>query len=284
MRRGVGVIVALGFGLGLAQSATAADYWPLRGSTYDAPRGRNWGGFYVGGQVGTGGGGANFNGEGSSLIRTVVAHTFMESEGVPDWSTAGKADTGQALQYGIFLGYNFQWDDVVFGIEASYHRTKLSASASGETPPGGSYSILVSDPIGWQYPTMVSGNSTISLTDFGTIRGRVGWDAGRFLPYVAAGVAIGRASYASTATVSWGVPIWGGDPADEPAVNPFPSGGGGSASDGKSNALIYGWSAGLGVDVALTENIFLRAEYEFIQFTQMNLNLNNARAGLGLKF
>ena len=57
-----------------------------------------------------------------------------------------------------------------------------------------------------------------------------------------------------------------------------------SAAEGKSNSLIYGWSAGLGMDWALTNNIFLRGEYEFIQFSQMKLNLNNARAGIGVKF
>jgi opacity protein-like surface antigen len=38
------------------------------------------------------------------------------------------------------------------------------------------------------------------------------------------------------------------------------------------------------MDVAITNNIFLRAEYEFIQFSQMKLNLNNARAGIGVRF
>ena len=63
------VVVAIA-GLGLAQPALAADYGVLRGSSgYEVPiKYRNWEGFYVGGHVGTGGGGANFSQSGSPLI------------------------------------------------------------------------------------------------------------------------------------------------------------------------------------------------------------------------
>jgi outer membrane immunogenic protein len=275
--RGVGAIVGLGFGLAMTQMAVAADYWPLRGSTYDPPKQRDWSGFYAGGQVGTGGGGANFSGEGSALISRLIDHTFWQGSDVQTWSTAEKADTGQALQYGAFFGYNFQWDDVVFGVEVSYNHTKTSANAYGQTPVGGGY-ILVTDSGGWTWPTAVSGQSFITLSDFGTIRGRAGWAVGSFLPYVTAGLALGRASYGTTATLSWAEPYGG------TGTNPWPGGGSATTSEGKSNALIYGFSAGLGVDWALTDNVFLRGEYEFIQFSQMKLNLNNARVGLGLKF
>jgi outer membrane immunogenic protein len=284
MRCGVGAIVALGFGfgLGLAQSASAADYWPLRGSTYDAPRQRDWSGFYIGGQVGTGGGGANFSGESSALINRLVDHTFWQSEGVPNWTTAERGDTGQALQYGLFFGYNVQWGDVVVGVEANYNHTNLSANASGRTPSGGGY-IQVPAGDGWIWPTAVSGSSYITLTDFGTLRARAGWAVGGFLPYLTGGVAIGRASYGSTATVSWSQPIWSDTTTPAP-TNPWPGGGSATTSSSKSDSLIYGWSAGLGMEVALTDNIFIRGEYEYIQFSQMKLNLNNARFGAGVRF
>jgi outer membrane immunogenic protein len=83
--------------------------------------------------------------------------------------------------------------------------------------------------------------------------------------------------------VSWAEPYWSDTSTTAPA-NPWPGGGSATTSSGKSNTLIYGWSAGLGLDVELTENFFLRGEYEFIQFSQMKLNLNNARIGAGVKF
>jgi outer membrane immunogenic protein len=274
MRCGVGVMFALGFGLGLAQSASAADYWPLRGSTYDAPRQRDWSGFYVGGQAGTGGGGANFDGASNSIVAHMLRDTRLESEAtVSNWVTVGRADTGQALQYGLFLGYNFQWDDVVLGIEASYNHTDLNAVDTG----GLGRIVTLSDK--YQYTVTSTTTAQIALSDFATIRGRAGYAFDRFLPYVTGGVALGRASYWAGATVSYPKPIdtTTGLPGLLPAVSL-------SDGDGKSNSLIYGWSAGLGMDVALTQNIFLRAEYEYIQFSQMKLNLNNARAGLGFKF
>jgi opacity protein-like surface antigen len=276
MRCGVATVLAVGLGFGLVSSASAADYGPLRGSTFDPPRYRNWEGFYVGGQVGTGGGGANFGGDGSALISRLTDHLFWQDAGISSWSTAEKADTGQELQYGAFFGYNMQWGDVVLGIEASYNHTDLSAIGNGRTPANGY--IQVQGGSGWIWPTAVSGESYITLTDFGTIRGRAGWAVGSFLPYITGGLALGRASYGTTATVAWSQPYGG------TGTNPWAGGGSMSTSDGKSNSLIYGWSAGIGMDVALTQNIFLRGEYEFIQFSQSKLNLNNARAGLGIKF
>jgi outer membrane immunogenic protein len=129
----------------------------------------------------------------------------------------------------------------------------------------------------------VSGQSFISLTDFGTIRARAGWAVGGFLPYLTGGVALGRASYGTTATLYQNTAIC--VVADCTGVpNPWASDSVRTASSNKGNALIYGFSAGLGMDWALTQNIFVRAEYEYIQFSQMRLNLNNARVGAGVKF
>lgn len=279
-----GVVVAM-LGLGLAPPALAADYAVLRGSTgYEVPivAYRNWEGFYVGGQVGTGGGGANFRNAAQSVIGAAIAHSWLVDQGVGSWATAEKGDTGQALQYGAFIGYNAQWGDVVLGLEASYNHTKLSAVASGRTPVNGG--LFLTDPSNYKHSVSAEATSMISLSDFTTVRARAGWAFDSFLPYVTAGVALGRASYSTSALVGYPDSIYNGDPADpaKPAdPGPWSSG---IVTEGKSNSLIYGWSAGLGIDWALTHNVFLRAEYEFIQFSQARLNLNNARAGLGVKF
>lgn len=273
------VVIAM-LGLGLAQPALAADMGILRGSFAPPSTYQNWQGVYVGGDAGVGGGGANFGNAGGQLVNSIVANTFLQTTyGVQNWVTGGKADTGNAAQYGGFIGYNAQWDDVVIGLEANYHHTNLSAAAGGRTPPNGFIQLAQGD---WLYPTFVSGVSTISLTDFGTIRSRFGWAFDRFLPYVTAGVALGRASYWTTATAGFTTLVYNGatSPTPAPPTGPWSA----TLGEGKSNALIYGFTAGLGMDVALTQNIFLRGEYEFIQFSQMRLNLNNARAGIGVKF
>jgi outer membrane immunogenic protein len=58
-----------------------------------------------------------------------------------------------------------------------------------------------------------------------------------------------------------------------------------SASEGLHNHLIYGYSAGLGVDVNLIGGLFMRAEWEYIRFTSaVDTSINTVRAGLGYKF
>ena len=272
------VVVAM-LGLGLAQPALAADIGILRGSTgYDAPRYQNWEGVYFGGQGGVGRGGADFGSDSNALVSNIVRYSWLQGE-VDQWSTAGHADTGSAAQYGGFIGYNAQWGDVVVGLEANYNHTNVSAASGGSL---GRY--LLSPDKNWQVPVDVTTSAMITLTDFATVRARAGYAFDRFLPYLIGGVAIGKASYGTAAQVSYNQAgeIYVGT-LPNPGNVPLPSYSA-SASDGKNNALIYGWTAGFGMDVALTPNIFLRGEYEYIQFSQMRLNLNSARAGIGVKF
>jgi opacity protein-like surface antigen len=58
-----------------------------------------------------------------------------------------------------------------------------------------------------------------------------------------------------------------------------------NAANVQHNHLIYGYSAGLGVDVNLIGGLFARFEYEYIRFTaSVDTSINTARAGLGYKF
>ena len=58
-----------------------------------------------------------------------------------------------------------------------------------------------------------------------------------------------------------------------------------SATNALHNHLIYGYTAGLGVDVSLIGGLFLRAEWEYVRFTTtVDTRINTVRAGLGYKF
>ena len=51
--------------------------------------------------------------------------------------------------------------------------------------------------------------------------------------------------------------------------------------------IVYGFTAGLGVDVAVMQNLFVRAEWEFIEFPNVSdfrVQANSARVAVGLKF
>jgi opacity protein-like surface antigen len=50
---------------------------------------------------------------------------------------------------------------------------------------------------------------------------------------------------------------------------------------------MFGFNVGVGVDVALTPSVFLRAEYEYVQFApvaNLIVDVNSVRAGAGFKF
>jgi opacity protein-like surface antigen len=58
-----------------------------------------------------------------------------------------------------------------------------------------------------------------------------------------------------------------------------------NSTDAVHNHLIYGYTAGLGVDINLVGGLFMRAEWEYVRFTsRVVTNFTTVRAGLGYKF
>ena len=55
----------------------------------------------------------------------------------------------------------------------------------------------------------------------------------------------------------------------------------------KCSAFAYGYAAGFGVDICVWNNLFVRGEYEYMQFgafKDVNMHVHTARVGAGLKF
>ena len=105
---------------------------------------------------------------------------------------------------------------------------------------------------------LVSGS--ITLNDYATARVRAGYPTGQFLPYAFLGGAVGRFDYLVS---------------------------NGAFSDSRSQAFALGFTGGLGVDVIILPNLFLRGEWEYTLFTKVSgirTNTNTARAAIGLKF
>jgi opacity protein-like surface antigen len=110
-----------------------------------------------------------------------------------------------------------------------------------------------------------------------TFRARAAYAWGCFLPYMFGGFALGKADIARSVTVY--------DAVSSTINGPFTPLATLSATDAVHNHLIYGYTAGLGVDVNLVGGLFMRAEWEYIRFTsQVETNINTVRAGLGYKF
>lgn len=275
MRRMRLLLCGLAF-IGAAQQASAADLADsfLRGSSTVINAGGpvTWDGAYVGGHFGGAASGTDFSAATKSLVAFLLRNTTIESENhVSGWTTLGKGDT-TGISYGGFAGYNMQWDQAVLGVEANYNRTSLMMSAND------SMRRLFSTSDGYNNDVTVLAGSNIHITDYGTLRVRGGWAAGNFMPYGFVGFALGRADVTNSARViASGVSTTGG-----PAYS-FDN----TTAVSRTGDFAYGFSSGVGVDFALMQNIFVRAEYEYVQFGQFNdlkTHIHTARVGGGLKF
>jgi len=172
-----------------------------------------------------------------------------------NWLPLGSAH-GNSTGYGAFVGYNSQWDDVVVGFEANYIHDgfRSVASSVGSTYAGG------------VVQSITNSNATVKLSDFGSLRVRGGYVMGCFLPYAFVGTGLGSQTIDRTVSAS-----------PPPLVA-------GTFAASKTK-LVFGYSAGAGIDIMLVGGLFMRAEYEYRRVTSdVESNINTVRVGLGYKF
>jgi opacity protein-like surface antigen len=212
----------------------------------------------------------------SEATQTLIAFSLrelaLEAEvGPSQWQVLG-SDASRSFVYGAFFGYNAQWEDVVLGVELNYNRGSFSGTAPASpitraTAAGGN-----------SYVVTIDGAATMRITDLGTIRARAGWATGGYLPYVMVGFALGRGDLTRTGIAS-GVET---APTVPPTVTPFSF----VISETKNDALMYGWATGVGLDVAIRPNWFLRGEYEYmsVRGSDIETTFNTVRLGAGYRF
>ena len=103
--------------------------------------------------------------------------------------------------------------------------------------------------------------SSYKLEDYLALRGRAGYAIGPFLPYAVLGAAVGRVNYSITNTAGF--------------------------VSGQDNTIPVGLVLGLGTDVSVSPNVFLRGEWEEVIFSPeggIRSNINSARVGIGFRF
>jgi opacity protein-like surface antigen len=270
--------VAVGaFVLLLVQGAAAQD--ALRGSSpiLEGPAvAYDWSGTYGGAHASYVIGNTNFSNVSQPLLAQILRLTTLEDEAqVSSWPIIVNPQGARTTGYGGFVGFNSRWDEIVLGFEASYSRLNYRNTATGSL----SRIITLSDD--YQYSVTASTTSTVEITDLVTLKGRVGYSVGQWLPYVTAGLALARGNKSNSASVSYPLPDYAGTTIPQP---PNPPAFSDSASENKSNILGYGYAFGAGVDLALLPNVFLRAEYEYTYLTNFSTGLNNGRVGIAVKF
>jgi hypothetical protein len=250
-----------------AQAADLPDFPVLRGGLSEglSRTVTIWQGYYVGVQYGY-----STTRFGTPDVVSDLSGLAFDASGLSNTvaGTIGRFDETSANGFGGFVGYNWQWEDVILGLDANYNFGGQRASAV--IVP----SVTAQTVNGNAYVTTTTGESSMKITDYGSIRGRAGWAIGSFLPYITGGVAIGRADLSRVVTVA-------STPASPTPLGPV------TGAQAKNGAFIYGYSFGGGVDVALFAGAFLRAEVEMTRFTSswgMDATVTSARGGLGYKF
>ena len=254
--------------------ASAQDDSFLRGSLGSPSR---WDGVHFGVQLGRSNMNTDFGNSTSALVAFSLRNTAVQQEFAPSNWTTLPSTTTNGQQYGAFIGYNIQWDALVVGFDVAYNRMSSLETTSSDSI---ARQVTTSDTFVNQVNIVAS--SSLKLVDYATIRARAGYAFGQFLPYAVLGGAVGRFNYMTTATTT----VSGNSPTILPPNNvygPITD----TQSSGKDNAITGGFVAGLGVDVALMPNVFLRAEWEFVGFAPVGgirASINSGHVGIGMKF
>jgi outer membrane immunogenic protein len=117
---------------GTMTGAHAADLPILRGSFTDglSSASVNWNGFYVGGQAGYGSSDENFSGSNTTILDALLDHNVIQQMQVADWNLGLGKQSARSSAFGGFGGYNWQWDDAVLGVEASYMHGSFGGTSS----------------------------------------------------------------------------------------------------------------------------------------------------------
>ena len=254
--------------------AAAADMDWLRGSftsPFSSSSYSQWDGLNFGVHIGVGSMSTDFGNSTGDLVAFMLRNSTLEAQASPSSWTVLPNDLTNSMSYGLFLGYNYQMEQLVLGLDGTYTRLNSMTAQVADSITR----IVTVD--GNPNTVTIDANSQNKLIDYATLRVRAGYAFGQFQPYAFVGGAVGRFNYAVNATVTDVVSI-GGVP-QPPVVF--------SGSNAKDNAIVGGFTLGLGLDVAILPNVFLRGEWEYVGFAQVNgirSTINSGKIGLGVRF
>ena len=258
----------------LPQVKAAAADWPdlpLRG-TISSPGPVRWDGIQLGGQMGLANMGTDFGNSTSQQVAYILRNSTLENEAHPSaWATLPHSSTN-TRSYGGFLGYSTQQEQLIIGFDAAYN--KVSSAQIGASD---SMTRIVTTSDSVQHTVTLSAQSSTKLIDYATARFRFGYAMAQFLPYVFVGGSVGRFDYANTSTVRDSQLAGGVTTVFGPIT----------MSDAKANAIVGGFTTGVGIDVALMPNLFLRGEFEYVGFAPIGgirTSINTGRVGIGMRF
>ncbi|MEA2863650.1 MAG: outer rane immunogenic protein [Bradyrhizobium sp.] len=243
-------------------AASAADM-PVKAAPYIAPPAPiyTWTGFYLGVNAGIGGDRVDYPFRGDFRERPFTGDVNLTSFG------------GFG---GVQGGYNWQAGNWVLGVEADIEGTNIKSrlNASVSAPPFLNASL----------------STGTELKYFGTARGRIGYAFDRVLVYATGGYAFGSEDTRLDASLTTGglIPIG--------TLRVIDGGNNTNTFHFSRRHDLSGWTAGGGVEYAVTPNLSLKTEYLYLRFDRNNvfasnhfaiddqINLHTLKFGVNYKF
>jgi outer membrane immunogenic protein len=232
----------------------------------------SWTGFYIGGNVGYGWGHANNS---DNLIAPCPICLVAP---LPDFATlvANGSNRVDGAIGGGQIGYNWQVQNYLVGLEADIQ----ASGQRGTNSANSAFFLPIAFFFGAQTPSATSLTNTTRLDWFGTLRGRVGFVADRWLIYGTGGLAYGELDVNSAVNPATNSLL--------PGFQNVPFNIGGSQTK-------VGWTLGFGVESAMTANWSWKAEYLYMDLGSVtvtgavpaqgclgnNLACNPTSAGMG---
>jgi len=179
-----------------------------------------WSGFYVGGNAG---------------------YASGSWSGSPTYSLgpSGMVDTtvnANGFLGGVQAGYNWQIGKVVYGIETDFQLGSMSGS-------GVSNSTFLWNGVQPGFTKYYD----MDMDWYGTLRGRLGYDLGGWMPYATGGLAYGHGTLSNTVVNNY--------------LGACCGSGNGVSATGTAADTHIGWAAGAGLEYALNGNWSVKAEY-----------------------
>lgn len=199
------------------------------------PANFSWTGFYIGANAGYG----------TNYDIVSIAPVSFAAQALQDFTPNALNLQRRGFIGGGQLGYNWQKDRVVAGIESDLSYAHISGS-------NGVSLIVDSDP---DYYSQITTSTDINISRMMTLRGRLGklaWND--FLIYVTAGPAWGKTKLAFDQREIFGDcnSVW--------------------CTRANYNKNKFGWSGGVGLEYAVDQHVSFKAEYLYVDLGAINMD------------
>jgi outer membrane immunogenic protein len=248
-------IIAAASAIATTTIAAAADL-PLKEPVSEAPvvaPVTSWEGFYFGGHVGYGWDPADGTFNPVTYVTSAVPPLFINSSSGP----VNLSVDPEGWLGGVQIGYNWQRDSWVYGLEADFSWSDIEDSDSAPWFVNSSVGAAGAQGLALNITGIVRLKQKLDY--FGTFRGRIGWLANNsLLLYATGGGAWGhvKTEFSNSDISLSGAGVGGLTAAQRAALT---AGGYDSASD-----IRWGFSVGGGAEWMFAQNWSVKAEYLFV--------------------